>query len=139
MESWVSAGGEALNAGEWTVARGAFEAALEQEESAEALAGLGDALWWLGETDDAVEHIERAYAAFRRRPDPAQAAAAAVGLYFLNRISLGNRAIARGWLSEVTNLRRDQSQSGRPDLNRGPHRPERCALPGCATPRGAEG
>src|SRR5262245_50039466 len=28
-------------------------------------------------------------------------------------------------------------QSGRPDLNRGPHRPERCALPGCATPRGA--
>src|SRR3954454_3291540 len=28
-------------------------------------------------------------------------------------------------------------QSGRPDLNRGPHRPERCALPGCATPRRA--
>jgi hypothetical protein len=26
-------------------------------------------------------------------------------------------------------------KSGRPDLNRGPHRPERCALPGCATPR----
>ena len=26
-------------------------------------------------------------------------------------------------------------QSGRPDSNRGPHRPERCALPGCATPR----
>jgi hypothetical protein len=26
--------------------------------------------------------------------------------------------------------------SGRPDLNRRPHRPERCALPGCATPRG---
>jgi hypothetical protein len=28
--------------------------------------------------------------------------------------------------------------SGRPDLNRGPHRPERCALPGCATPRWAQ-
>src|SRR5215211_7225670 len=26
-------------------------------------------------------------------------------------------------------------KSGRPDLNRRPHRPERCALPGCATPR----
>ena len=25
--------------------------------------------------------------------------------------------------------------SGRPDLNRGPLRPERSALPGCATPR----
>ena len=29
------------------------------------------------------------------------------------------------------------NQSGRPDSNRGPHRPERCALPGCATPRRA--
>jgi hypothetical protein len=27
--------------------------------------------------------------------------------------------------------------SGRPDSNRGPHRPKRCALPGCATPRGS--
>src|SRR4051794_23388921 len=30
---------------------------------------------------------------------------------------------------------RRTAKSGRPDLNRGPHRPERCALPGCATPR----
>jgi hypothetical protein len=30
------------------------------------------------------------------------------------------------------------NKSGRPDLNRGPHRPERCALPGCATPRGTQ-
>ena len=29
-----------------------------------------------------------------------------------------------------------ESQSGRPDSNRGPRRPERRALPGCATPRG---
>ena len=28
------------------------------------------------------------------------------------------------------------ASSGRRDLNSGPHRPERCALPGCATPRG---
>src|ERR1700749_3064384 len=31
--------------------------------------------------------------------------------------------------------RLQRTSSGRPDLNRGPHRPERCALPGCATPR----
>src|SRR3954447_11574577 len=30
---------------------------------------------------------------------------------------------------------REGSQSGRPDSNRGPRRPERRALPGCATPR----
>src|SRR5579862_4995736 len=29
-------------------------------------------------------------------------------------------------------------QSGRADSNRRPHRPERCALPGCATPRSAQ-
>ena len=48
---------------------------------------------------------------------------------------------------EWTPLRRSGSsgssrrpeKSGRPDLNRGPHRPERCALPGCATPRGRQG
>src|SRR5215471_1280633 len=28
-----------------------------------------------------------------------------------------------------------KSWSGRPDLNRGPHAPQACALPGCATPR----
>ena len=31
---------------------------------------------------------------------------------------------------------RTERQSGRPDLNRGSHRPKRCALPGYATPRG---
>src|SRR3981189_2886373 len=29
----------------------------------------------------------------------------------------------------------DFEWSGRPDLNRGPHAPQACALPGCATPR----
>src|SRR5205807_7974329 len=33
----------------------------------------------------------------------------------------------------------EEELSGRPDLNRGPHRPERCALPGCATPRMGSG
>src|ERR1044072_9167680 len=32
-------------------------------------------------------------------------------------------------------MRRAFAISGRRDLNSGPHRPERCALPGCATPR----
>ena len=93
-----------MRAGDWSTARDAFEAALRQEDSAEAQAGLGNALWWLGETEGAVRHSERAYAAFRRRDDPAQAAVEAIGLYFLKRISLGNRAAARGWLSRVARL-----------------------------------
>ncbi len=71
---------------------------------AEAHAGLADVLWWQGETDAAIEHGERAYAAFRRRPDPLLAAQAAIGLYFLYRISLGNTAAARGWLGRLNRL-----------------------------------
>jgi hypothetical protein len=40
-----------------------------------------------------------------------------------------------GLFAPVRGPSRRMDQSGRPDLNRGPHRPERCALPGCATPR----
>ena len=58
---------EALQAGDWTRARDGFEAALADEESPDALAGLGTALWWLQEADRSLELRERAYAAYRRR------------------------------------------------------------------------
>jgi hypothetical protein len=49
--------------------RAAFAAALAEEETAEALDGMGAALWWLGETRASVAHTERAYAEFRRAGD----------------------------------------------------------------------
>ena len=52
----------------------------------------------------AVELRERAYAAFRRRPDPLQAAVTAISLYFLFRSSLGNVAASRGWLARAERL-----------------------------------
>jgi uncharacterized protein HemY len=79
-EALVAAGQAALQAGEWATALDSFVAALEHEESPEALAGLGDALWWLGEISESVAFRERAYAGFRRRSDPAQAATAALVL-----------------------------------------------------------
>ena len=90
--------------GDWAGARSAFEAALELDESAEALFGLGNTLWWLGETDGAVRDLERAYAAFRRRPDPAQATLAAIYLCLTYRASLGNDAASRGWLGRAARL-----------------------------------
>ena len=59
---------EAMKAGDWSTARSSFEAALEREETAEALLGLGDALWWLEEIGASLRYRERAYAAFCRRP-----------------------------------------------------------------------
>jgi len=55
VQAWADADAEALlaraqqaiEAGEWSTAREAFEAVLESEESGEVLFGLGVALWWL--------------------------------------------------------------------------------------------
>ncbi len=51
------------------------------------------------------------------------------------RIASSSPAPSHNRKAEKPLLSRAFLQSGRPDLNRGPHRPERCALPGCATPR----
>jgi DNA-binding CsgD family transcriptional regulator len=95
---------EALEAGRWPAAKEAFEAALADEESPEALFGLGTAQWWLGETESSVRYRERAFAAFRRRPDPAQATLAAVHLCYTYSASFGNHAAAGGWLARAASL-----------------------------------
>jgi len=98
---------EALERGQWSAAKDAFEAALAHEEAAEALFGLGNALWWLGETESSVRYQERAYAAFRRRPDPTQAALTAIYLCLIYNASIGNHAAARGWLARAATLVRE--------------------------------
>jgi tetratricopeptide (TPR) repeat protein len=95
---------EAVQAGEWSAARSGFEAALAQEESAEALFGLGKVLWWLGETEASVRFQERAYAAFRRRRDFGRALLTAIYLCLTYRASLGNLAASRGWLGRAASL-----------------------------------
>lgn len=95
---------QALEAGEWSAAREGFEAVLEDEESAEALLGLGNALWWLGETEASIRCQERAYAAFRRRPDPGQAVLTAIYLCLTYGASLGNQAASQGWLGRAASL-----------------------------------
>jgi DNA-binding CsgD family transcriptional regulator len=103
-ESLIGAAHEAMEAGDWSSAKSSFEAALEREETAEALLGLGDALWWLEEVGASLRYRERAYAAFRRRPDPFQAAMLAGGLAAQYGGSLGNRTAALGWLARQERL-----------------------------------
>src|SRR5215208_6856290 len=69
---WRAEGERALRAGDWIVACDAFQEALGQAETPEALNGLGEALWWLGATQDSIAARERAYAAFRHRRNPAE-------------------------------------------------------------------
>lgn len=94
----------AVAAGDFVSARTAFESMVKRDPTPQALAGLGDTLWWLGRTDEAVRFQERAYAGFQRRGDAAQSAFMAIGLYLGYRVSLGNVAAARGWLGRVARL-----------------------------------
>jgi len=104
IEALVARAQQAIETGQWSMAKDAFEALLEHDESGEALFGLGVALWWLGETEASLRQHERAYAAFRRRPDPEQALFAAFWLCLAYRMSLGNEAVSRGWLGRAASL-----------------------------------
>jgi ATP/maltotriose-dependent transcriptional regulator MalT len=100
----VEEGRRALLGGDWVGARDAFHAALGQAETPEALNGLGDALWWLGATEESINARERAYVAFRRHQDHAEAANIALTLCVHYRANLGNAAASAGWLARAARL-----------------------------------
>ena len=105
-EGALARGHEALAAGEWDDARGAFEQAVAAGDSPEALDGLGRALWWLRD-ERAVVHRERAYAGFRRDGELARAARIALWLSREYSLAFDNDAASRGWLSRAERLLRD--------------------------------
>lgn len=94
----------ALRAGEWEVALEAYRALIEAAPSGEAFFGAGVALWWLGDTEEALRSWEQAYVAFRRQSDHAQAVLAAFYLCLGFRMGLGNDAAANGWLERAGGL-----------------------------------
>jgi DNA-binding CsgD family transcriptional regulator/Tfp pilus assembly protein PilF len=106
-DALLAAGQRALQAGEWSAARSSFEAALELDESPEALLGLGNALWWLDETEASLRCRERAYLAFRNRPDPFQATTTALQLAYHYGANLGDVPAARGWGMRAARLVED--------------------------------
>jgi DNA-binding CsgD family transcriptional regulator len=73
-------------------------------EVPEAFFGLANALFWLGDLAGTIANCEKAYATFRRRPDPVFAAGAALSLVGYNKGYLGNTAAARGWLSRAARI-----------------------------------
>jgi tetratricopeptide (TPR) repeat protein len=98
------AGWELFGRAEWGPARAAFAAALEEEPGdPEALDGLGQALWWLGERDAAIDRRREAYVAYKRRGDRRRAGGLATYLAGEHRID-GRHAEAAGWLSRAGRL-----------------------------------
>ena len=94
-------GQAALVQGRWADARTAFEAALAERESPEALDGLGEALWWLGEPQAGLAYRERAFVGFSRVDDPLRAATSAIAVCVSYGVNFGNGAAAAGWLARA--------------------------------------
>jgi DNA-binding CsgD family transcriptional regulator len=94
---------QALKSSDWEVARERFERALEAGVSAEALDGLGQTLWWLGEEEAALELRTKAFAEYQRRGDADAAANIALYLAAEYRIA-GNASLANGWLGRGSRL-----------------------------------
>ncbi len=89
---------------DWAAARDAFAASLaEDADDADALNGLGQSLWWLGDRDAAIDRRREAYAAYRRRGDDRGAGRIATYLASESRID-GQDAAAAGWLARARRL-----------------------------------
>lgn len=100
----LAAGSAAMARGEWATAREEFRSAWSQTESAEALDGVGRALWWLDDPPGALELRARAFALFRREGRDAEAAAVAIWLSRQYRMLYRRIAMADGWLSRARSL-----------------------------------
>jgi len=94
----LTEGIEALERADWESARFAFEAVLAAGESADARAGLGQALWFLGDIAGAIAMRERAFEEHVRAGRCSDAARMAVWVSHQHLIA-GRASAARGWLA----------------------------------------
>lgn len=103
-EGALEAATGALRSADWSTATNLFRDVLKEHESGDAWFGLGVASWWQGEVSASLECWERAFAAFRRAGEHAQAVVAAFYLCLSYRMSLGNEVAANGWLHQAIAL-----------------------------------
>jgi ATP/maltotriose-dependent transcriptional regulator MalT len=99
-------GRHALEAAHWEEAQAAFEAAIADEETPDALDGLGLALWFLGGVRDAIAVREQAVEGYARDGRCDDAARLAVWVSHQHLIG-GRASAARGWLARAERVVED--------------------------------
>jgi DNA-binding CsgD family transcriptional regulator len=107
----LAAASEALQAGSWARAKASFEESLQDRETPEALMGVAEASFWLGDSRSAIRALERAFRLFRERGEDEAAARAAAMLAMTALNVRGDSAVASGWLRRARSL----VQSSHPD------------------------
>ncbi|MBL0887940.1 response regulator transcription factor [Myceligenerans indicum] len=100
----LAAGSGALARGEWAAARDAFQQAWSTEETADALDGLAQALWWLNDPAAALALRARAFARLRGEGRDTEATAVAIWLARQYRSLYRRTQMADGWLSRARSL-----------------------------------
>jgi DNA-binding CsgD family transcriptional regulator len=108
----IEEGLAALRDGDAAAARRAFELALGQEESGDALEGLAKALYLEREYGAAAAHCERAYAAYRRERNAAAAGRAALTASWITGNVLGDWAVRNGWLARACTMLEEAGGEG---------------------------
>lgn len=98
--------------GDWAAAKAAFKAAWDDQESAEALDGLGRSLWWLGDAPGALDARSRAFALLRRGGRDREAAV--VGIWLARQYGglFHRTAMAEGWLARTRTLIAGMADAG---------------------------
>src|SRR3990170_5023633 len=100
----LTQGSEALMRGSWGEAREFFESSLSQEETPEALEGLGVAAAWLDDGQTASRARERAYRGYRKKGAHLEAGRVAMTLGMMHIGFLGAPHVARGWLRRARHI-----------------------------------
>ena len=104
MTTALEAGRSALQQGDWAAARADFDRALSEEETPEALEGLGLCAWWLDDAGVTFEARERAYLLYTERGDRRGAARVATALAWDYEAFRGESAVASGWVQRARRL-----------------------------------
>ena len=100
----VVRGWELFGLADWQGARDAFQSALDSAPGdADALDGLGQSSWWMGDRDAAIEYRREAFAGYRRAGATRDAARLAIYLAGEHRID-GQAAAANGWIARARRL-----------------------------------
>jgi DNA-binding CsgD family transcriptional regulator len=97
LGSTLDSARSALASGDFSAATELYEASLQEERTADALDGLGQALWFLGRIEDGIARREEAYTELKRRGDACRAGEIALWLTIEQATSIGNQSAANGW------------------------------------------
>lgn len=118
----IAEGHEALRRGDGARARDIFSEASEQAVTGEVLQGLADAEYLDHRYEEAIDLLERAYAAYREEGDTLGAVQAARELGWYHGSMRGDHAVMQGWVKRAQTLLGEagaSSEEGWVELNLG--------------------